>query len=271
MCSVSTNEGTQTTYPDVSYGPQPPPVNPDGLTVFYYAYSLPLYVFAVSILLVVGGSLDTDFVAHYSDVLNAAVGVLTSRYQQILGGIRLIPNPSSLVGTTVGIGVPCGTIGVSAMEPDPDTGLPTRACIEYGAIEVYSGYSSVSWDYCITYVKSVSDGDVNYIAPPGAYPKFLLRQLKRKKDVYVGVGLRNVLQAINDLNRLLGKPIVPDALGDWSLREVLGLSQLPSIGGSRSLRALASFIIQTEPLDTPYSGTTGTVSVRTLLNSVPSS
>jgi hypothetical protein len=237
---------------DVSYGPQNPPLNPDGLTVFYYIYGLPLYLFAVSIFITVGGSLDPNFVEHYSDALNRAVAVLTSRCQQILGGITPLapPNWSN--------GVPCGFPGLIVDLPGT---VPRNAYIHYGAVEKFSGYSSVGGYYQI----SVDD---NNQAMPGTYPKWSLRQLKRAKDVHIGVGLPSVFKALNSLNRLLGNPEVKDSVGDWwSMREVVSISQLRSTDRGKSLRALAAFIIETEPLDTPYSSASGTVSIRTLLTS----
>jgi hypothetical protein len=93
---------------------------------------------------------------------------------------------------------------------------------------------------------------------------------ERTKDVYVGVGLRNVWQVIGNLNALVGDPpLSGTSFGDWSFREILGLSNLAPTSGGYSLRALGEFIIGTEPLDTPYTPGATAFSFQTLLTDFP--
>lgn len=88
------------------------------------------------------------------------------------------------------------------------------AVIEYGAVERFSGYSSIGDDYSIPLSKTGETDPVTFF-------KFQLRQLKRTKDVYIGVGLRSVRQVINTLHALVGdSPLAGPEFGDWSLREI---------------------------------------------------
>jgi hypothetical protein len=80
------------------------------------------------------------------------------------------------------------------------------------------------------------------------------------------------MQTISHLKDLTGEPRSAGiAYTDWSLREVLALAKLPASGNAQSLRSLASLLVQTQPLDTPYSNAfpNVTVSFRELLTNVP--
>jgi hypothetical protein len=255
---------------DVGYGPQNPPVNSDGLTVFYYTYSLPLYLFAVSIFLVVAGSLDPKFVTNYADIIRSAAALLKSRHDQIYqtGLTQLTPGnwaAGQLWDVSChewGPPAPGITIVNGWINSDEDS-VPVAAMIEYGAVEKFSGYSSVGDNYQINLVGQ-------RYADPATFGKFQIRLLKRTKDVYVGVGLRNVWQVIDNLNALVGDPPLSGRnFGDWSFREILGLSNLAPTSGGYSLRALGGFLIGTQPLDTPYASGATTFSFRELLTDFP--
>jgi hypothetical protein len=256
---------------DVGYGPQNPPLNSDGLTVFYYTYSLPLYLFAVSIFLVVAGSLDPKFVTNYAGIIRSAAALLKSRHDQIYqtGLTRL--TPGNWAATQL-VNISChgwqppapGITLVYGLINDGDSSVPVAAMIEYGAVEKFSGYSSVGDNYQINLV------GLNSYADPATFYKFQIRLLKRTKDVYIGVGLRNAWQVIDNLNALVGDPPLSGSnFGDWSFREILGLSNLAPTSAGYSLRALGEFIIGAQPLDTPYTPDATTFSFRTLLTDFP--
>ena len=137
--------------------------------------------------------------------------------------------------------------------------------IEYGAVEKFSGINSIGDGYQINF----DYGDTNDPAP---FNKLQIWVLKRMKDVYATSGLAAVWQTINQLGALTGSPVSSGPiLSEWSLKEVLGLAQLPAQGGAQSLKALAAFLVNTQPLDTPYSNAPATVivSLRELLTNVP--
>jgi hypothetical protein len=95
------------------------------------------------------------------------------------------------------MGLPGVTL-VYGLFNDGDSSIPVAAMIEYGAVEKFSGYSSVGDNYQISLV------GLNSYADPATYYKFQIRLLKRMKDVYVGVGLRNTWQVVDNLNALVG-------------------------------------------------------------------
>jgi hypothetical protein len=255
---------------DVGYGPQNPPLNPDGLTVFYYVYSLPLYLFALSIFLTVGRSLDPNFATNYADVLRSAASVLKARHDQIKSGLKQLAPPNwtelGLMKTACGSGTPISGITLVRDLTVSIPGQAVGAIIEYGAVEIYSGASSIGDSYRLNF-----DFDATlrgFDTLPGTFNKLQLRLLKRSKDVYAAAGLGNVWQVIDNLNALVGDaPLSGPNFWDWSLRESFRLSDIAPSAGVLSLRALARFIIQTEPLDTPYTNVSPDVpvSLRNLL------
>ena len=84
---LSCISNNQTVEHDVGYGLQAPDANPDGVTVFVYTGTLPLYMFTIAIFLAVAGSLDPSFIANYGDtVLRPAATVLRSKYEKIVQG-----------------------------------------------------------------------------------------------------------------------------------------------------------------------------------------
>ncbi len=83
-------------------------------------------------------------------------------------------------------------------------------------------------------------------------------------------GLRSVWQAIDALNAIVGDPPLSGrSFGDWSFREILGLSNQAPTSRGYSLRGLGEFIIGTQPLDSPYSPGASAFSFRTLLTDFP--
>jgi hypothetical protein len=195
--------------------PPPLPIQPSG-QVFNYTYVLPAYLYAVSTLVSIGGLIDPTFQQDFSDDIKNAVCLLQSVHDYIHDqGIReLAPGNLTLQNLAVwsseaqsqfGIGVlglPFGVI--------PDQSSPGSIGIEYGAVELFSGYSSMG----IYVLQPPFDQNTNYDAA------FQIRLLRRHKDVYRGAGLKKLQNTINNLSELIGQPS-PGAgrsLGDWSIR-----------------------------------------------------
>jgi hypothetical protein len=225
---------------DVGYGLQAPQPNADGATVFVYAYSLPLYLYAVDIFLAVAGSLDPNFIANYTNVLRQAAALLRSKHDKILqdGLTPLFPydwtqdTPPELNPAQPGYRADGGIL-----------------VIEYGAVEKFSGYSSIGANF------RLDRGALVIADYYFALRKLQLRVLKRMKDVYVAVGLSRVWEVINKLNALVGDPPMPrPSFVDWSLRECVRAVDLDPPGTEyyHYLRNLARFIITARSHDTPY-------------------
>jgi hypothetical protein len=123
------------------------------------------------------------------------------------------------------------------------TGQVVGLSIEYGVVEQFSGYSSMA-TYTLTPPFDLGSSD------PAPYNKFQVRLRKRRKDVYMGVGLVTVLNAANNLNALIGDPPFPGGYADWSIRnDIVPLvgQQVSRPDGSISLRALQNFLLNTPP------------------------
>jgi len=257
---------------DVGYGQQAPPLNSDGLTTFVPTYALPAYLYGVTMFLGEGRVLDPNFIADYASELGGAAAVLLSVHQQFIqnGFVTLLPPNWAARGGFAAMfatgTVPTGVRYTAVpYQPPPELGGPPLpyfpaselggpgrygfegVVLEYGAVERFTGTSSIGANYQLDMSKPGSDLD------PGPFNKLQIRALKRTKDVYLTVGLRQVRQVINQLRALVGDGLLqPPYFEDWSLREVCVLSQLPIGAGGYSLTELAKFIILTPPLDTTY-------------------
>jgi hypothetical protein len=127
--------------------------------------------------------------------------------------------------------------------------------IEYGAVEAFSGISSVG----VYTLLAPFDPGPNYAA------KFLIRVEKRVKDVYMWTGLLKVWNTISTLNKAVGDPPLGTSWADWDFRrDIAGIPGVAAKDGSVSLRSLAHLITVTPPVDTKPS-LLGT-SMRDLLN-----
>jgi hypothetical protein len=116
--------------------------------------------------------------------------------------------------------------------------------IEYGTVEVFSGYSVVG-----VYVLDFGVGD-GMLDPDStdlaAYTKFQIRLMETRREVYIGVGLLGVWNTINTLGAIIGQaPLARPNQADWSFR------QISSVVGLNSLRGIREFITSTPPADTP--------------------
>jgi hypothetical protein len=138
--------------------------------------------------------------------------------------------------------------GITPLPAEPLGPSLPGANIEFGAVEVFSGYSAMG-DYKISF--SGLDSNSAW-SDPAPYRKFQIRTLQKAKSAYVAVGLRTLWTTINHLNRLVGDPpITGPNFGDWSFRALARTAQVVAPDGSISLKTLASFLKNTRPLDTP--------------------
>ena len=253
--------GTYKVSNDAGYGQQTPPLNPDGVTVFEYRYTLPLYLDAVSIFLAVLGALDPNFPKDQTAALRTAVDVLQGKYSQISSGLVTLSPPdwttAGLVQTVCFNPNKSGPPGIRLIYDTANPNLVIGGLMEYGAVEKFSGFSSIGSTYTINLTGNPTDSD------PALYNKLQLRLLKRTQDVFAAVGLVKVWQTINELNALIGQAPIPRPtftwqdgsvmdMADWSFRQILGLSKLAPNPNGYSLRRLGAFIIGTQPFDTPY-------------------
>jgi hypothetical protein len=271
---------------DAGYGQQTPPEVGENL-VFSYLYVLPDFLRTLAIFIAVAGSDDPNWVSDYGpQVLQPVAGFLKNNvHDTIASGItQLSPgfwNGQSLwkavgIPPLAGPSTPSGKWpwqGVSAIPAVPQSinvfnldiipPIPTAtgANLEFGAVEKFSGYSSIG-NYQIFF----DDIPANS-TDPAPFNKFMIRQLKRVIDVYIGVGLQQVWNVINNLNALVGAPPVPrHPFNGWSFRGILLASDFrPDPTTNKfSLYSLAGFIKHTPPLDTDQAAPT--TSFQELLN-----
>jgi hypothetical protein len=274
------NEGFRADTDNACYGLQSPPLNADGVTVFEYRAVLPLYLWVITSFLstvALGRRRDPNLLAQVNQDLVDAKNKLQGIYDRITtpgNGLTALSPPDWTTTSLQELVCPIPVDGAPPPRPAVQllyggTGQPPNVVggvIEYGAVEKYSGNSSIGDGYQIN-LSSPAD-----MQDPAIFNKLQIRVLKHKKDLYQSSGLPVVLQAINYLKHLIGEALVPGiAYTDWSLREVLALARLPPSGNAQSLRQLARFLVQTQPLDTPYGATFPhlTVSMRQLLTNVP--
>jgi len=266
---------------DASYGTQQPPLNDDG-SVFEYRITLPMYLSVISAFLAIGRTLDPkNFLTSARPDLVKATNKLQSIHDKLMtGGDGLTPlsPPSSMGDSIQNLACPAPIDGAPPRRPAVQLvygpAPPARdhaqmppvvgAVIEYGAVEKFSGISSIGDGYQLDFAGDVAD--------PAMYNKLQIRVLKRMKDVYFATGLASVWRTINHLKVLTGSLISnAPSFADWSMRKVLDKAKLPSQSGAQSLRSLAAFIVRTQPFDTQYSDTFPhvTVSVKHLLTNFP--
>lgn len=254
---------------DAGYGQKAPPSSND--RVFNYTYILPAYLQAVSCFLIVAGALMPTFAKDYADtVIRPAAGLLKARHDKIVNeGInQILPqhwDGSTLFGFVSTVAIAGGIVpGIKVLPPtDQSPPLPAGiggAIIEYGAVELFSGYSEIAvYNMPFSAAFNIDSTD------PAPFRKFQIRVLQKAKLVYNGVGLRALSTIINNLNRLVGDPpLSGPSFGDWSFRH--DLSGLPPVvnadgsvhavvqdDGSIHLRDMVYFIEQILPPDVPQS------------------
>src|SRR6516165_596526 len=149
---------------DAGYGQRTPTKDGFG-NVLYYTITLPVYLQAIWFFLAVAGALDPAFPQKYKPDLQSAANKLTNVYSDITTngkGLTTLspPNWSSagLVNTPCP-GATAESVGIRLVyqEPVNPTELVIQgALIEYGAVEKFSGCSSVCASYQINF-DSASD------------------------------------------------------------------------------------------------------------------
>jgi hypothetical protein len=253
---------------DRGYGEQAPTADSSAV-VFNYFYILAAYVEALFIFLAVAASLFPDFAQRFAEkVLRPVIDLLQTRHDTILSGItRLSPGQwdrqklldllsQVFIQSTAGI-TPLASLAsvqglvrsLTPLVPLPPAFLGSLGGvnIEYGAVETFSGSSSVA-DYKITFqeIEAMPESDAS------AFNKFQIRLEKKAKDVYVAVGLLSVWQLINRLKAMVGDaPLARPNFADWSFRNIISTTQIsPRPDGSFHLSDLARFLTNTVPLDT---------------------
>ena len=228
-------------YQDNAFGKVSPPVDSDGL-VFSYTYILPAYMRFIFILLIVGQTLDPDFVHESADLLRDVANLLLEKHDKILQSIVSKPEPKEQY---VWFDLPTPATewqtGYVVLHQHAEGARPGA---EYGAVDPFSTYNSAA-PYPLLEV-------------PGNYPKpsddwfnrffarYRLRTLKKEKEVYAGIGLPAVWETINHLRALVGDPPLPKAnFANSSLREafaILGYPNNPLLGNNISIRSLENFL-----------------------------
>jgi len=259
---------------DAGYGQQAPAQVADDLA-FSYLYVLPDFLRTLAIFIAVAGTNDPNWAADYGpqvlqpvsnflknnvhDVIAAAITPLSPagnwNLDALANAIAIPPfsGPTTPNGKWPWQGVfatPAVPKSTTLLDIDPLSISPpipgaTAANIEFGAVEKYSGYSSMS-NYVIPFQADVPPNT------PDIFNKFQIRLFRRLIDVYKGVGLQQVWNAINGLNALVGAPPAPPhPYACWSFRNIFLLSGLQPdpTTNAFSFFALRGFIYNTFPLD----------------------
>jgi hypothetical protein len=266
------SNSTTPSFPGVywGYGAQDAPLPPehnDG-TVFNYTYVLPQWLQAVNAFLSIGAVIDPQFVANWSSAIRSMACLLQSVHDYILnqGIVSLSPGPwnEQILNSWFTRPIP-GWGNVPLAPPSSHAGVfpllssellpsitPTivGARIEYGAVETFSGCSSVAMYQLSFPAPNLLTTD------PKPYYKFQIRLLQKWKQVYIGCGLPAAWQMINNLKSLVGDPPLPrPSPADWSMRQLAAIAAgqpaIPHNPAPVSLVAIARFVQSTLPFDAP--------------------
>jgi hypothetical protein len=239
--------------------------------VFCYTTILPAYMYSISVFLTVGVVIDPKFTQNWGDtVIRPSACLLQSVHDFILnnGITQLSPgffNDQSLSALLLQYmldasdpnnGLQHAQSGVvPALSKLPfglaeqfDANEQAGLSIEYGAVEKFSGFSSMgTYTLLATFVPNQGfrfPGNIPY------FLKFQIRQLRRFKDVYAGCGLLHVWDFINNLKKLVGDtPLPGPSLADWWFRRDLAKIAPMRGDGSFSLRDMQNFIMSTPPAE----------------------
>jgi hypothetical protein len=257
---------------DRGYGAQAP--QPDGTgRVFNYFYVLLAYQESMFLLQATVTALLPDFPQRFPefiDDLRRAADSMQQRHDQIVGGIIALsplgPGPwdqGKLLDALSHVFLGQFAKGITPLTPLQSlnlsvfsVGLPVLPIllpllggvnIEYGAVEKFSGASSMG-DYKLTFqqIGAMQPSDTS------VFNKFKLRLEKKQKDVYILVGLTDILRTINAFRTMLGDAPVPrPGFGDWSIRAMMTTAQVQRRADGFHVRDLIKFIRETPPDDTP--------------------
>lgn len=227
------------------YGEQAPANSGE---VFNHTYILPAYLYAVSTFVSVGTLIDPDFQLHWADDVASAACLLQSvhDYIQNSGMKQLSPGPCSYQNLSSWSQLPGLAPFVASQTPSgvilSITAIPievTGITIEYGAVEKFSGVSSMG----LYKLQWPLESNENY---DGA---FQIRLKRRWKDVYLSLGLKHLQDAIDSLNKLINKPTsARPSPGDWSFRHDIG----PVFGPATTqlhLSDVMAYLRKTAPAD----------------------
>jgi hypothetical protein len=242
---------------DVGYGLQAPPKPADG-QVFSYLYVLPYCIKAYAALIATGAALYPDFgtETRWRPSLISFARFLTTIHDTIAGGLTILTPPDPAVTADWGSSVSQGNAVPGIL---PTSGFPPAGGYTFivGAVEVYSGYSSINE---LTFQPFPLSGTEEAV-----YQKLQVRALREMIRAYMDVSLSTVWSVINNLYQLTGQPLLPlHKYAAWSFQEIFNQAGIAArTDGLLHLSDLAALITQTSPLDTAQTG--ASLSFRNLL------
>jgi hypothetical protein len=219
--------------PDPSLGP--------GSLVFEYRLTLPAYLEAIAIRLIVLLALDGGIKATGQGEIAQIANQLEEKYNTIVAGIVTI-RPPTLSDVQSGLSDSNWNLG----RKDPQSPASESARDLYGAVERYSTLAAVGhWPVWF-------ETDFRQFSA-----KLALGSLARWKKVYSEVGLAAVWRILIHLKALAGQTVPPsvDSGSAWSLREVdhvvaTAMLNRPSTGSPNapiSARNLVSMVGSSPP------------------------
>jgi hypothetical protein len=232
----------------------PDPALRTGSLVFDYRLTLPAYVEAIVIRLIVILALDGKLTANRQSEIATIAGQLETYYNMIRAAIVTIRPPALADTESLMLNASNWDRGGAAPLSPPD---PVSHRI-YGAVEKYSTFRVTDhWPDQSPYGPPFS----NILPTDDQFHRFsgvlALGSLARWKKVYAGVGLDSVRRFLLQLKALAGQPPArpQDSGSGWSLREVdhlLATTMLnqPSTGSPQkpiSAVNLLTMIVLNEP------------------------
>jgi hypothetical protein len=231
-------------YKDLWSGALAPPSS--GGLVFNYSYTLPQYMRAINILLVVIQALEPSSLSSYKSTFAQSADRLQTVHDTIVS--------TGIVGTKLPEVEDVGSIDTNAY-PDPIWVSQWQAgsvgygiTWPYGAVEIYSAANNVG-----TYFPFINSPILLYSSPRKQWANFLkLLQFRielQKKALYLQIGLPVVRRTINYLRGLSGQPpLAQDPYEECSLAEassLLGIAE--PAPGTAALQAMRAFLSETPP------------------------
>jgi hypothetical protein len=195
----------------------PDPSLRPGSLVFDYRLTLPAYMEAIVIRLIVMLALEGKFTpAHRSETAEIA-GRLEGYYNTIRAAIVKIRQPAL---TDIEYrALPPASLDSSNWDVDGDV-VNHQIGRRYGAVEKYSAYNSI--DHWSAQSFPTSQGPWTDAMVRLFYARLGLGALARWKKVYAAIGLPAVRSSLVKLKALAGEPspVRSDPSSGWSLREV---------------------------------------------------